>query len=637
MLPGFDTLGGLMLPLARGLAVAALLAVFGSLVFRVFVIPRTVGAMPEDSAAVVRGSLLRFTRLGVAAGLLGYVAWLALQSADMAGAGFAGLLPAVRAVLVKTAYGHLIALQALFLLAVGVTLGRRDSEVGQRVALGFASAALGLQAAHSHAASMEPGASVLLASALVHLFGAGAWLGGLVPLLMAVRIAPAKAGALAARWFSPLGKLCLVGLTASSLYQGWVLIGSIPGLVGTAYGWMVLCKLGLFGVLFGFAVLNRYRLAPALLRHGQAGRRMLVRSIAVQTGFGLAVVAAAAVLSSLPPAMHEQPLWPFADRFTLDTIQEDPAFRTEVLGAVLALAGAAVLLVAAAVVRRRARWACVGAAAFVAWFAVPHLDLLFVPAYPTSFYRSPTGFAASAIAAGDALYPGHCASCHGAGGHGDGPAAKGLAVPPADLTAAHLWMHSDGELFWWLTHGIEAPAGGLAMPGFAAALSEDDRWDLIDFIRAHNAGAGFKATGLWPVPIRAPGFAAVCASGRTVSSSDLGGGFVRLVLGGVPPAMTAGVTTVLATSDPAARAAPGLCIAPDAAVARAYGVVAGLTASERPGAAFLIDASGWLRAVQPARGMPTWNDPAALQAAIQQLAAHPVANAPGGSHAQMQM
>ncbi len=35
---------------------------------------------------------------------------------------------------------------------------------------------------------------------------------------------------------------------------------------------------------------------------------------------------------------------------------------------------------------------------------------------------------------GRALYLDYCASCHGPGGKGDGPAAEGLANAPADLT-----------------------------------------------------------------------------------------------------------------------------------------------------------------------------------------------------------
>ena len=629
--------GGLVLASARGVWVAALLSVFGTLAFRVFVVPRTVGQMPPAVAARVQHRLLVLTQLGVAAALLANLAWLGLQSADMSDAvSLSRALAAVPSVVADTDFGHVIVLQLLAMLALAIVVRRGDG-ARQRIALGLAGLALLLQAGHSHAASMYPGPSLLLASDAVHLLGAGAWLGGLVPLLLVVRDAPPKAGALAARWFSPLGQLCLVALTASAVFQGWVLVDSVPGLVGTAYGWMVLVKLGLFGVLFGFAVVNRYRLAPALLHRDPAtAKQALVSSIAVQTGFGLAIVAAAAVLSSLPPAMHEQPVWPFPKMFTLATIGEDPDFRNEVLGALLALAGAATLLVIAALLRRAARWAAVLAAIAIAWFAVPHLDLLFVPAYPTSFYHSPTVFDASSIAQGAVLFPDHCAMCHGAGGRGDGPAAQGLPVPPADLTAAHLWMHSDGELFWWLGHGIEAPEGGLAMPGFAAILSEDDRWHLIDYIRAHNAGVEFHTSGTWSPPVRAPGFQARCEHDRTVSLADLRGGFVRLVIGTAPPAAEAGVTSILATSDPAARPSPGVCMADDQDLPRAYAIVSGLTEAGLPGAEFLIDGDGWLRAVQPATSGPGWNDPAVLEGDVRRLAAHPVTGSEA-SHAGMQM
>ena len=639
MLPAFDIDGGILLALTRGVAVAALLSIFGSLTFRVFVAPRVFDRMPAEAARPVKLRLLRLTQLGMVAALLGLSAWLVAQSADMASAGSVGqAVKAVPAVLQSTDFGHVIACQILAVVAALTVMGWRDDGVRQRVALGVATVALGLQAGHSHAASMYSGPSFLLASDVAHLLGAGAWLGGLLPLLLVVKDAPAKAGALAARWFSPLGKLCLVALTASALFQGWVLVESIPGLVGTAYGWMVLVKLGLFGVLFAFAYVNRYRFAPALLHDDPAvAKRVLIGSIAVQTGFGLAIIAAASVLSSLPPSMHEQPLWPFPDLFTLDTVNEDPEFRREVLGAVLALAAAAVLLVIAAVVRRRIRWAAVVAAAVIAWFAVPHLDLLFVPAYPTSFYRSPTQFAATSIVQGAALYSANCAMCHGADGHGDGPAANGSLVPSADLTTAHLWMHSDGELFWWLAHGIEAPEGGLAMPAFGGILSDDDRWHLIDYIRAHNAGVTFHTDAAWSPPLQAPELQAQCADGRTVSLTDLRGGFVRLVIGVTPPTTYLGITTILATSDPAVHASAGVCVASDEDLPKAYAIVSGLAASELPGMEFLIDADGWMRAVQRPTARPGWNDPKTLAADVQQLAAHPIAASPGASHAHMQM
>ena len=45
----------------------------------------------------------------------------------------------------------------------------------------------------------------------------------------------------------------MAGVAASALVQGWVLVGGLPGLVGTPYGWVALAKLGLLAVLLGFA------------------------------------------------------------------------------------------------------------------------------------------------------------------------------------------------------------------------------------------------------------------------------------------------------------------------------------------------------------------------------------------------
>ena len=634
----FEVDGGLIAPVVRFAAVAALLSLFGTLMFRVFVLPKAAHAIPEPAANSLGRSLNRLTWCSLAAAAAGLALWLLWQAGEMASASSARqAVAALPDVLSATAFGHVIALQAAALLAVAVALG-----LGRTwLACVLSGVACALQSGQSHAASMYDGPSFLLASDIVHMLAAGAWLGALLPLLLAVRITPAGGGALACRWFSPLGKVCLVALTATAAFQGWVLVGGIPGLTGTGYGWMALIKLTLLGVLFAYAVRNRYWLAPALRQDGPPAKTMLVRSLAVQTGIGVAVIAAATLLSSMPPAMHEQPVWLFPDRFTLDTINEDPDFFNEVVGALLALAGAGALLAVAALLRRRIRWIAAAAALVIAWFAVPHLDLLFVPAYPTSFYHSPTGFAVAAIVQGASQFPTHCAVCHGAQGHGDGPAAASLPVPPADLTAAHLWMHSDGELFWWLQHGIEAPEGGLAMPGFGAILSADERWDLIDYIRAHNAGVAFHDGGDWPNPLQAPSLEADCDGGRSVTLADLGGGFVRLVIAGAAPAPVTplpGLTTIVASSDPALHPSPGLCVARDEDIAGAYAIVSGSTPSGMTGAEFLIDGAGWLRAMQhPQQGPGGWNDPQALLANIQALQAHPVAAVAGGMHAHMQM
>jgi mono/diheme cytochrome c family protein len=435
--------------------------------------------------------------------------------------------------------------------------------------------------------AMYGGPSWLLLAEALHLLAAGAWLGGLLPLALLVAAAPPSLAAAAARRFSRLGMACVVVIAGTALFQFLVLMGGLPGLLGTAYGLVGLLKTLLFLLLLGFAAYNRFRLVPAL------AKSRLVRSIAAETATGLLTVLAAGLLTSLAPAMHAQPVWPFAHRLTLETVGEDPEFLHEVLAAAAALLAASALILAAFLLRWRARWVLAVLAAVVAWRAVPHLDLLTAPAYPTQFWTSPTRFSTASIVSGMSLFPENCVACHGAEGRGNGPAAASLPIRPADLTAAHLWAHPDGELFWWLSHGIEGPDGQLVMPGFAGALTEEERWALIDWVRAHNAGLARRSGGTWPVMLQAPALDLSCPDPSVTELADLRGQPVRLVFRPVAPAP--GITTVVL--DPAAAPAPGICTSRSTEAADAYATVAGIASSERPGAEILIDRAGWLGAV----------------------------------------
>ena len=631
MLPAFDIEGGLGLGLMRGLSVAALLSVFGALLFRTAV----AGAVLQNrDADVFQRSWRRLFWASWSAAMATTIGWLVLEAASIANARtLLAAAVATSGVLADTRFGHVLLLRLAVLTAVALMQGSGTRRLSTATIL--AAVATALQAGHSHAAAMEDGLGILLLSEVVHLLAAGAWLGGLLPLLLLTASASPHAAAIAARRFSPLGIACVVLLASTASFQFWVLIGGLPGAIGTGYGLLALVKLVLFGLLLGLASRNRFRWTPALEASAPAAaRRALCSNIAIEAGLGLLVVLAAGLLTSLPPAMHVQPLWPFPYRPSLDTIREDADIRLEVIEAVLALGGAAALLVLACLLPHL-RWAGIALAVAIGGFALPHLDPLLVAAYPTSYWLSPTGFAASSIVDGARLFPDHCASCHGAGGRGDGPASKGL-VPAADLTADHLWMHSDGELFWWLSHGIDMPGGGTAMPGFAGVLSDDQRWNLIDYIRAHNAGTIFGHAGGWSPPLKAPELQARCGD-RTVTLLDLRGRFVRLVIGGsAVPAMTSADVVTLVVPPDTTPTGPGTCVIDDEVVPSAYSVVAGIPAADLQGTQFLIDDHGWLRALQRAGVSGSWNNLNNLAAEIRDLRARPIA-APSGSGDHMNM
>ena len=71
-----------------------------------------------------------------------------------------------------------------------------------------------------------------------------------------------------------------------------------------------------------------------------------------------------------------------------------------------------------------------------------------------------------------------CAVCHGERWRGDGPSSLSLGVRPADLASQAVLAQSDGRLFWKIAIG-RGP-----MPSWDVIVSEEDRWHIINYLRA---------------------------------------------------------------------------------------------------------------------------------------------------------
>jgi putative copper export protein/mono/diheme cytochrome c family protein len=610
------------LPWLRGLHLLCMVSLLGTLTARCVVAP---------SFDAARVPLLRLARGSVLLAVPTLLIWLLFQAASFADSvTFDGAVVTLPIVLMHTRFGHVLGIRLVLLAATWPLIGRgRVACIGAVV---LAAVGLALQADLGHAGA-APGAEgvALLTSESLHLIAAGAWLGGLLPLLIMTLVLPRPLAAAAARRFTAVGLPAVLILIATALVQGDALLGGLPGLLGTEYGHVVLVKLALFAVLLALAMVNRFVLT-ARFEGGQSGRAALGVAIGIEAVAGAAVVLAAALLASQEPGLHAEPVWPFALRPSMAALA-DPDIRLEVTLA-LAAGAAGVLIAIAGLSWRRGRWPllAVGLAAVV--FAAPHLRPLLVEAYPTSYLRSPSGFAAASIVRGAVVYAANCVGCHGPAGRGDGPEARSLPVPPANLTEQHLWEHSDGELFWWLTHGMDSPEGGLSMPGFATALSEDDRWAVIDFIRANNAGLTLRATGAWPTPVPEPGLPLVCADG---SQSDMAAvrGRPTQVLAGLPTPNDQRRVFDLATvhllppliND---RVADG-CLAATPDAWPAYAILTGVAPAALSGTVILVDAAGWLRSVIHTDGE---TDAASLVTPLlAEIVSHPIAAPPtGGLH-----
>lgn len=113
------------------------------------------------------------------------------------------------------------------------------------------------------------------------------------------------------------------------------------------------------------------------------------------------------------------------------------------------------------------------------------LPPLGVEAYPDTYRNSTVPYIAVSISNGEDLFRENCIACHGEGGLGDGPLAEKLSEPPANLSEPHTALHTVGDMFWWLTHGL---GEGKPMPSFSGTLDEDELWDLINYLRAFSEG-----------------------------------------------------------------------------------------------------------------------------------------------------
>ncbi len=161
---------------------------------------------------------------------------------------------------------------------------------------------LGSLAWAGHGAMNEGwGGAIHLAADVGHLLGAGLWLGALPVLLVLLNRDLVHAQAVLGG-FAVIGTTAVGLLGASGLVNAWFLVGPnhIVDLTATAYGRLLIAKLGLFAAMLALASLNRWILTPALLRDGPAHLRL---AIGTELACGALVLAAVAWMGTLVPAI----------------------------------------------------------------------------------------------------------------------------------------------------------------------------------------------------------------------------------------------------------------------------------------------------------------------------------------------
>ena len=349
----------------------------------------------------------------------------------------------------------------------------------------------------SHSAAEEQSVTAVLPHAL-HIVLASVWFGGL-PAFLTVLFATTgkqsreeadRSGIQTLKHFSAMALPVMVAVVATGLIVSYRMVGTLyASLFSTNYGWFLNSKLALLAVILVIAARTRLVWLPSLGQNedvAAVGGRGLRRWVTVEIVLASALVLAAALLTNAVPAKHTViEDWPYPFRFSIDATwgQWSVMIRVWVGIFILVLAAGAVAL--GRTKRWETKWRIAIPAALAACALAVALPALAVQAYPETYRNTPVPFDAISIANGIKLYAANCVPCHGPQAKGNGVRAKTFVLKPVDLlTEPHTALHTAGDFFHWLTHGIP----GTDMPGWANELSEEDRWDVVNFLHAISRG-----------------------------------------------------------------------------------------------------------------------------------------------------
>jgi copper resistance protein D len=311
----------------RAIHFGATMMVVGGVFFIAFIAaPAMRGRDETGIAARIRWQLVLIGWISLAVTILSGAAWLVLQAERMSELSLGQVLQqgAVWTVLSETDFGYawMVRLVMAGLLAAMLPRLGPSPWMGSRgrsaAGIVLSAGLIGTLAWAGHGAGgSDIEGAVHLAADILHLIAAAAWGGALVPLallLHAARRDPGEASAAIARTavlrFSPLGISSVGTLVASGAANTWVLAGSVPALLDTDYGRLLLVKVALFLVMLAFGAINRLWLAPHLVHAASPSAaadalRQIERNSLIETGLAAVIIAIVALLGTLPPGLED--------------------------------------------------------------------------------------------------------------------------------------------------------------------------------------------------------------------------------------------------------------------------------------------------------------------------------------------
>ncbi len=282
--------------IARSMVFGGLLLAVGLVAFAVVV------ARGRPAPAASSNATLVVVALAVA--LAGTLAAYALEGAAAAGKGLGAAADAsLWDDLAGTRYGRssLVRL-ALIAAALVVALAPAAGRWRRPLVLVLAVGAMASVSFGGHASTVDPAWAGRLGDT-VHQVAAGAWFGGLVALVLALRRTadPGERRALG-KAFSRLALLAVALVVVTGVLSGLWQLDSPGDLFSSRYGSTLLIKVGVVALAVGIGAANRFVVIPRM-----GGRDSLVRTAGVEAALLLGVVAVTGVLTGTAPPSGAAP------------------------------------------------------------------------------------------------------------------------------------------------------------------------------------------------------------------------------------------------------------------------------------------------------------------------------------------
>ena len=309
--PPLDSLG-------RWLNLLAAVVAFGALPFGLFVWRPAVWTMAKedgDRRAADMALLLSLRQLviwGCAAFVLSNLLFLLIQAADAASVSLLGAVGAPVVQLLTGRSGMLWLARIALTLAIAALTWRlppigTGSATRWWLALLCAGGVLLTFSLQAHSAALGADAPLAVAADWLHIAASVVWLGGLLPLMLALRLArrlPAETPTLRSLVprFSHVALACVIVLTLTGVYSYLLHIGRLDLLPATSYGRALLVKLGLFGFLLLLAALNLLVLSPHIRAGGKRFAGILRRSVGAELVLGIFVLLVVGAMTSVAPS-----------------------------------------------------------------------------------------------------------------------------------------------------------------------------------------------------------------------------------------------------------------------------------------------------------------------------------------------